>query len=98
MSDQNASQRIQKLNSQQNSVNNKIIQYQTELKSVSEQLSDAWAEIKELYGVDNLDDLRALYKKKSDERDLKLNNAEKELSEIGSILNMIDKSLSELKG
>jgi predicted transcriptional regulator len=97
MSDLQSSKIIENLQARQASANKKIIQLQTEHNSVSEQLSEAWDEIKEIYQVDNLDALRALYTTKKNERDTKLKDSEKELLEIEAVLKMIDDGLNELK-
>lgn len=97
MSDAQSSVVIQNLQSRQSAANNKIIKFQTECESVSEQLNEAWAEIKELYDVDNLDALRALYSTKKSEQDKKLKDSEDELVQIESVLKLIDDGLMELK-
>lgn len=97
MSDQKSAQKVQELQNRQQQANNKIIQYRTEHKAISEQLDAIWAEVKAKYGVDNLDQLRELYRSKTDERDQKIANAEKELAEVESILQMIDQEFSQIK-
>lgn len=97
MSDQQAAQKLQSIQNRQTNANNKIIRYKTELQSVTEQLNAAWKEVQEKYGVSTLDELRTLYKSKSDEREQKIANAEKELQEIEAILSMVDEEIAKIK-
>ena len=96
MSDPQSAQQLASIHSRQKNVNNKIIQYQTELKSVSAQLEELWVEVRAEYNVDNLEDLRGLYKKLESERSAKISNADKELLEIEQIINTIESSLAML--
>lgn len=97
MSQQNAALNIQNLQQRQHAANNKIIQYQTEHKSVSDQLDQLWAEIRATHGVNTLDELRALYAQKKQERDAAVQNAKNDLTNAESILQGIKDALDAQK-
>lgn len=85
---------IEKLKEKHELLKERRTRLQVELESASKQLNELKAEAKQLYGTDELEDLRTLYKKQNSENKKKLEEFSTQLDQAEKIIKDVEEALS----
>lgn len=84
------------LTERKNALSVRLIRLQSHQESVQRELAQAKKEAKKNFGTDNLEELRSLYKKRSDQAQSELASFENGLNELEKALDSIDEKLRSI--
>jgi hypothetical protein len=96
MSEKEAIDKLQQLKEKERTLNEKLIRMKAESSSVSKELDALKADARAEFGTDNLEELRALYRKNMEENSASIIQFSKGLEDIELILGHVESQLKEL--